>query len=150
MKATHHPPTQARPTPAELLHGAARYLQAHGWTQGQFYDLTGGNPDAFPPACAAGAVTIAAYGRCIADGIHTLDEAASPEHDDAIRALRVLADFLDGGYTPTDVCTPSSIDVIGDWNDHTGRTLDEVIDTLHAAADDWTSQHPAHPTGGIR
>jgi hypothetical protein len=148
MKATHEHPDPApdtRPTPAELLHGAARYLRLHGWTTGQFYDLTGGNSDAFPPACTAGAITIAAYGRCIAAGICTLDEPET-EHDDAMRAMRYLADYLDGGYAPNDGCNPSSIDVIGDWNDHTGRTLDEVVEALTDAANTWTAAH----TGGTR
>jgi hypothetical protein len=149
MKATHEPPTttvDTRPTPAELLSGAARYLRLHGWTTGQFYDLTGGTNGAFPPACAAGAITIAAYGRCIASGICTLDDPAEPEHHDAMHALRVLADYLDGAHNPDSPLEPSCIDVIGDWNDYPGRTLDEVEEALNAAADDWTAAH----TGGTR
>jgi hypothetical protein len=150
MKATHERPTTPttdtdRPTPAELLRGAATYLRMHGWTTGQFYDLTGGNSDAFPRACTAGAITIAAYGRCIASGICTLDEP-EPEHYDAMRTMRYLADYLDGRPTEDDSFPPSSIDVIGDWNDHAGRTLDEIVDTLHAAADDWSDA----TAGGIR
>ncbi|GAA0802058.1 DUF6197 family protein [Spirilliplanes yamanashiensis] len=138
MKATHNPPTETRPTPAELLRGAATYLRLHGWTTGQFYDLTGGDSDAFPPACTAGAITIAAYGRFIASGICTLDEP-EPEHYDAMRAMRFLADYLDSDRTPDEGFPPSSIDVIGDWNDHPGRTLDEVVDALTTAANEWST-----------
>ena len=64
----------------------------------------------------------------------------------AIRAMRVFAAFLDLEYTGNAYDT-SAIDVIGDWNDHDGRTLDEVIETLTDAADDWAR---AHPAGGAR
>ncbi len=148
MKATHERPApiaDTRPTPAELLRGAATYLRLHGWTTGQFYDLTGGTSDAFPPACAAGAITIAAYGRCIASGICTLDEP-EPEHYDAMRAMRVLAEYLDGRPAEDESFPPSSIDVIGDWNDHPGRTLDDVLDALNTAAND----NAAATTGSTR
>ena len=39
-------------TPADILRGAARYLETHGWIQGNYYNADGG---AFPAACALGA-----------------------------------------------------------------------------------------------
>jgi hypothetical protein len=128
MKATHEPPTTGT-TPADLLHGAARYLQLHGWIQGQFFDLLCERP--FPPACALGAISIAASGRCIAQPLTDLDDEAS---DAAIRATRALAAYLDPDYDPGYL---SAIDVVGDWNDYTRRTLDEVIDALTTAADSY-------------
>lgn len=149
MKATHTPPTTtAEPgiTPADLLHGAALYLTAHGWTQGQFFDLLADTDGPFPPACASGAIMTAATGRCLADGIYTLDGDDNPETIAAIRAMRVFAGFLDLEYSPA-VSPISAIDVIGDWNDYDGRTLDEVVECLTDAANDWQT---AHTTGGTR
>jgi hypothetical protein len=149
MKATHQPPTLDHDpgmTPADLLRGAAAYLRRYGWTQGEFYDLLADTDGPFPPACTSGAIITAAYGRCLATGICTLDGDEDPETVAAIAAMRVFAAYLDLEYTGNGYDT-SAIDVIGDWNDHDGRTLDEVIDTLMDAANDWET---AHHTGGAR
>ncbi|GAB1692785.1 hypothetical protein [Krasilnikovia sp. M28-CT-15] len=149
MKATHHPPTldhQPGTTPAVLLRGAAAYLTRHGWTQHQFFDLLADTCGPFPPACASGAIMTAAAGRCLAEGIGTLDPD-DPEARTALTAMRVFADWLDGGYVPAEGFPASAIDVIGDWNDHDGRTLDEVVECLIMAADDWDR---IHTTGGAR
>ena len=132
MKATHPPATRTAVEPAELLHAAALYLKRHGWTQGEFFDLLSDQP--FPPACAAGAITIAAYGRCIADSLFDLDD---PANDDAIRAMRLFAGWLDGTYDPYET---SAIDIIGDYNDHETRTVDEVVDALRTAADEYAAR----------
>ena len=141
MKATHNPNAadldQPGMTPADLLRGAAHYLQRYGWTQHQFFDLVADTDGPFPPACTSGAIITGATGRCAASGICTLDADHDPDTIAAIRAMRYFADWLDGGYTPTDGFPASSIDVIGDWNDHHGRTLDEVVEALNDAADDW-------------
>ncbi len=156
MKATHNPTTldphtadtDPAMTPAALLRGAALYLTRHGWTQHQLYDMVADTDGPFPPACASGAITTAAHGRCLASGICTLDD-----HDDdpntvaALLAMRVFADWLDGGYTASEGFPASSIDVIGDWNDYDGRTLDEVVECLTDAADDYDRTHAA---GGAR
>jgi hypothetical protein len=98
------------------------------------------------PACASGAIITAASGRCLPNGLLT-DDDQHPDAVVAMRAMRVFADWIDGGYVPVDGFPASSIDVIGDWNDHDGRTLTEVIEALTDAADDWQA---AHPTGGAR
>jgi hypothetical protein len=149
MKATNHPPAldhEPGMSPADLLRGAAVYLQRYGWTQGEFFDLLADTDGPFPAACTSGAITTAAHGRCIATGICTLDGDQDPETIAAIRAMRVLAGWLDLEYTGNAYDT-SAIDVIGDWNDHDGRTLDEVVECLADAADDWDR---THPTGGAR
>jgi hypothetical protein len=150
MKATHTPPTydtDTGTTPAELLRGSARYLHTHGWTQHQFFDLLADTDELFPPACASGAIIAAATGTCPVSGLLDTDTADDHDTDTAIRAMRVFADWLDGGYVPVESCPVSSIDVIGDWNDDDERTLTEVTDALCAAADDWDR---AHTTGGAR
>ena len=40
-------------TPADILRGAARYLEEHGWHRGAYYDTTTDKP--FPPADVVGA-----------------------------------------------------------------------------------------------
>ncbi|GIF04691.1 DUF6197 family protein [Actinoplanes siamensis] len=151
MKPTRQPTTSSDIdpviTPAALLRAAAVYLQHHGWTQHQFYDLIADTTGPFPPACASGAIMTAATGRCLASGICTLDGDEDPDTITAIRALRVFAAWLDLEYTPVGYYETSAIDVIGDWNDYAGRTFDEVIETLTDAADDWDR---THLTGGAR
>jgi hypothetical protein len=149
MKATHQPPTldhEPGTSPADLLRGAALYLKRHGWTRGQFFDLLADTDGPFMPACASGAIITAASGRCLPNGLLT-DDDQDPDAVAAMRAMRVFADWIDGGYVPVDGFPVSSIDVIGDWNDHDGRTLTEVIEALTDAADDWDR---THPTGGAR
>lgn len=150
MKPTRQPTTDTTTdpmNPAALLRGAVLYLQSHGWTQGQFFDLSIEWDGPFVPACASGAIMTAAHGYCPPFGWISIDADPTPEADAAIRAMRVLAAWLDLEFTPNSAYCASAIDVIGDWNDYDGRTLDEVIETLTDAADDWDG---AHPTGGAR
>ena len=149
MKATHRPPTLDHDTgitPADLLRGAALYLTRHGWTQGQFFDLLADTDGPFPPACSSGAIITAACGRCLSDSVFA-DDQDDPDITAALRAMRAFADYLNGGYIPLDEYPVSAIDIIGDWNDHDGRTLTEVIEALTDAADDWDR---THHTGGAR
>ena len=75
------------------------------------------------------------------------DEESLPETIAAIRAMRVFAAWIDLEYTPANGYGTSAIDVIGDWNDYSGRTLDEVLDALTDAADNWDG---IHCPGGAR
>jgi hypothetical protein len=150
MKATHQTPTidhDTALTPADLLRGAALYLQRHGWTKGQFFDQLAATNGPFLPACASGAIMTAAHGQCVPNGIIAHDETTNPDAAAAARAMRVFANWLNNGYIPLDQYPVSSIDVIGDWNDDKGRTLDDVVQALNDAANDWET---AHPTGGAR
>jgi hypothetical protein len=148
MKATHNPPIldlDTGMTPADLLRGAARYLNQYGWVQGDFFDLLA--EANFPPACSLGAINIAAHGRPI---LCSDDESQDADTDAAITAMRVLAAYLDPEYgTTVDIFAymTSAIDIVSGWNDEDGRTLAEVIETLNDAADDWDR---AHTTGGAR
>ncbi|BFU43389.1 hypothetical protein [Krasilnikovia sp. MM14-A1004] len=146
MKATHKPPTldhQPDATPAELLHGAAAYLRRHGWIQGDFFDLL--TDEAFPPACAMGAINVCAHGRPTLGSDDTADDTLT---DAAIRAKRVLAAYLDPEYLTDGLLHErSAIDIIGDWNDQDGMTTELVAASLDDAADDWDR---LHTTGGAR
>jgi hypothetical protein len=152
MKATHQPPTidhDTAVTPADLLRGAAVYLQRHGWTKGQFFELLADNDGPFLPACASGAIMTAAHGQCVPNGIIRYDETTDPNAAAAAHAMRIFANWLDNDYLPDsiEVLPVSYLDVIGDWNDDKGRTLDEVLQALNDAADNWDR---AHPTGEVR
>jgi hypothetical protein len=147
MKATHtllaldHEPDI---TPADLLRGAALYLTRHGWVQGDFFDLL--HEASFPPACSLGAINICAHGRPI---LGSDDTAEDPNTDAAIRAMRVLAAYLDPEYGDAECAAlkVSAIDIVSGWNDFDGRTLAEVVEALNDAADEWDR---AHRTGGAR
>ena len=152
MKATHQSPTlddEPGMTPADLLRGAAVYLKRHGWTKGQFFEQLADTDGPFVPACASGAIMTVAHGQCVPNGIIRYDETTDPNAAAAARAMRVFANWLDSDYISdsVEVLPVSYLDVIGDWNDDKGRTLDEVVQALTDAADDWDR---AHPTGGAR
>jgi hypothetical protein len=141
MKATHNPPTGVEVTPADLLRLAAVYLQRRGWTQSVDFASTG---EAFPPACALGALTMAAYGRCGSITIRTdIDRVALRLLD---RSTAHLAGYLwDTGRTPEHdyygaLCC-SDREIVSDWNDEHGQDLTAVVDVLTAAADEWDRLH---------
>ena len=148
MHPTHPPafqltiPASADPalTPALLLRCAARYLDTYGRTTGEFFDLL--SDQVFPPACAGGAINIAAHGRPILCSDDGADDAVT---DAAITAMRVFAAHLDADYAAGDT-TVSAIDIIGGFNDDPHTTDTDVIAALTAAADDWDRLHP----GGAR
>ncbi len=119
-------------TPADTLRGAALYLEVHGWTQRLYYD--GGPEDAFPPACADGAIGMAAYGRVT---MIPSDATDDPGYRDYNLATTYFESYLvdQGAYSNPDVPYPF------DWNDDTARTKAEVIATLRAAAHEYDWQH---------
>ena len=141
MKATHTPPTtdhQPGMSPAELLRGAALYLWRHGWMRGDFFDLLDDQP--FPRACALGAINICAHGRPILGSDDTAEDALT---DAAIRAMRVLAGYLDPDYDTGDSLHASAIDIVAAYNDQEHMTAEEIVDTLRKAAHEWDRTHPA-------
>jgi hypothetical protein len=117
-------------SPAELLRFAALYLARHGWCQDDYYQ-----PRAFnrltPPACAAGAIAMAAYGRCV----DTPTTYAGPEKADFAVAMAVFDDWIWEHYLETAYT----------WNDDHGRTADQVIAAVNACADDYDRTFPAVP-----
>lgn len=130
-------------TPADILRGAARYLELHGWIQA---DPFGRTPDGgiFPLACVSGAMTMAVYGRPTDpdDPRNNDSESAEQYH----RALRCLADALwaDGRVAEQELSAPvymSANQVVTDWNDEAGQTTADVTAFLNAAADDYDWAH---------
>jgi hypothetical protein len=134
-------------TPADTLRGAALYLETHGWIQHVYYGGT--TADAFPPACADGAIGMAAYGRITGcPGRQKQD----PGYRDYNRACEFLEGHLrDGGYKPpcdpwcSDepqcLCDNDRTEIAFGWNDADSQTAENVIATLRAAADDWDYTH---------
>jgi hypothetical protein len=129
-------------TPADTLRGAARYLETHGWTQDQYYGGT--VTDRFPPACVSGAIGMAAYGY---RSLIPCDNTNDPGHRDYNEAIACLADYLE--HTEADLTlAPNTWEPDGPrdytadpfaWNDRDGQSAENVIATLRAAADDFST-----------
>ena len=139
--------TEAVVTPADILRGAARYLTVYGWVQSSYYGGHDNNP--FPPACADGAIGMAAFG-----GMTTCPgrEGDNPHFRDYNRAFHVFSGHLQqtGWQPPCEpwcpgaegcLCAKDAEDIVFAWNDDDTRTADDVIAALHAAADEWDWQH---------
>jgi hypothetical protein len=137
-------------TPADILRGAALYLENHGWTRGNYYTPNAGP---FPPACADGAIGMAAYGR-----VTTCPGLAT--EDPGYRGYNLARDYFGGyleqaGYRPpcepwceggTDcACDSGAAEIVFAWNDELGRNGLQVIAGLNKAAHDWDRTH-----GGVR
>ncbi|MEV0396917.1 DUF6197 family protein [Polymorphospora rubra] len=139
MKATHQPPTTGDITPADLLRNAAVYLERHGWQQGFLLGLGFDTP--YPPACALGAIRMAATGN--ADDVITTTIPAD-DYTACLLAQAILANHLEPDYDHTnDIEADLNFEVISDWNDDTERTANDVTTALRDAADTWDRQHPA-------
>lgn len=126
MQATHNPPTPAadRPSPAEILRGAACYLRRHGWTQHTYFSGPTDNPT--PPACLLGALAMATFGHRFPDNPYD-----QPEWIDYKRAEQALIDYLALNSSPDDEWPEPEL---GEWNDQPARTADQVITALEQAA----------------
>ncbi|MGW4942954.1 DUF6197 family protein [Actinoplanes sp. NPDC004185] len=118
-------------TPADVLRGAARYLDLRGWVQHVYYGGTAA--DAFPPADAIGAIGMAAHGV-----VTDCPEMSGPNLAQLNKAADHLRWYLlDQGHlaigpdrwnTPTD---------IGAWNDLDWHTVDDIATVLRSAADEY-------------
>ncbi|MFI7248131.1 DUF6197 family protein [Micromonospora chalcea] len=136
-------PTQKQPTtpgaladltPADTLRCAARYLEIHGWIKGTYYSNQGGT---FPPACAVGAIGMAAHGRLI-----TIPATHGSGARDCTRAIDYLTDYLTdlGIIACGDDWNTAPTGAI-EWNDRDDQTAEQVITTLRAAADNYDWDH---------
>jgi hypothetical protein len=140
MNPTHQPADDVPVTPADILRGAARYLHLHGWTQGTLYADTASAIT--PPACALGAIGMAAFGQPVPD---LVDERS--EWRDFQRAVATFKDYLHlTALELADPCENPPTPLVDRWNDAAGRTAEEVIAALNTAADEWERLHI--PPGG--
>jgi hypothetical protein len=118
-------------TPADILRGAARYLELHGWTQGDYYARTG---EPFPPADMTGAIAVATFGYITECPFYE----PAPIVRDYWQAVEAIALYLDGvGLLDpaSDQGSPYR------WNDEPARTAEQVVTVLRAAADDYDWTH---------
>ena len=107
-------------TPARTLRDAASYLARYGWIQGFYYD-----PSATvftPAACLVGALGMVCYGGPVDAPAQQFDD---PGFDDFQAAYAFMSAYLDGDGG------------LYGFNDTRGRTADQVIQALKAAAEDW-------------
>jgi hypothetical protein len=121
--------------PAELLRRAARALETGEvtWGQGDFITTSGCR-------CALGTITYAADGIACTDGNprHITSDALT--RINATLAAATLADWITqrlDGIPAYDDGELNIIETVGEWNDRTGRSLDDVIEALTDAADEW-------------
>jgi hypothetical protein len=132
-------------TPAVILRGAARYLARHDWMQGNYYPLDTTAP--FPPACAVGAMAMAAYGCRHESLYYTGDEHG---RRDLGRTVDTFTDYLRRTF-PVAASTDDELIELDlevspfAWNDDPLRTKADVIRALHAAAAEYEHTH-----GGAR
>lgn len=115
---------------AQTLRGAATYIQRHGWHRGRLFQHVPGQ--AFPAACALGAIVAAATGEVTTDPLVLMS-------DPSIRAaVRALAKYLvpDLAFTTDDEDLDQAI-----WqhNDHHDSSADHICRVLRQAADHYAS-----------
>jgi hypothetical protein len=134
-------------TPADVLRGAARYLELHGWIKSSYY---GDTSIPFPPACADGAIGMAAFG-----GVTTCPgrQGDNPDFRDYNRAYHYFRDYLDQrGWKPLCdpwcgledgdcLCNTSADDIVFLWNDDDQTIAEDVVRALCNAADEYDWQH---------
>lgn len=131
-------------TPADILRGAALYLQRHGWHRGSLY-ADNDSTNLTPAACAQGGIGMAAFGQRIPAHARCYGAADWRTFQ---RASNFFNDYLNlsgAKASPTDEQEPWEGPSIGDWNDEPGRTFDEVHAALLAAADEWERLHAPLP-----
>ena len=138
-------------SPAEVLRCAAVYLARHGFHQGDMFAVT---TDAFPAACAQGAVKMAICGHPYAR--YTREQGLLFD-----RVMNTLVAYLDTKFNLLPVDDEDSdeyaepFQAVADWNDETGRTAAQLVTVLNRAADEWEFFHQICPTrertsGGVR
>jgi hypothetical protein len=123
-------------TPDAVLMRAAAYLHRHGWTNRPLYDEHNGCPLRCPchythryPASMLGAIRAAFYGRVK----WHLTADVIPAYTDAVEWLNsyLLAHGHAGQHAPALV-----------WQAAPGRTPEQVMAALRAAATAYTHAHP--------
>ena len=111
---------------ARYLYGAALFIEQYGWGQENLF----GSYE--PPAqmCALGAIGMAMFANP-SDAQAILWDEHSP--------VTVLAEHIDAAAYHNAVVHANEI--VADWNDTPGRTAEQVVTELRAAADAYESEH---------
>ncbi|MFF5615427.1 hypothetical protein ACFY7B_21145 [Streptomyces albidoflavus] len=107
---------------ADLLERAADHIDRVGWAQGDWYEETPGLQPKDCPACADGALAVAAYGRPRGAGAHrTPDQVAL-----YAAAMTALSRHIGDGLIA--------------WNDDEARTKEQVVGAMRSAAAEQRKQ----------
>lgn len=112
-------------TAADVLRHAALIIEEHGWNQGNYMDAQG-------HVCAMGAIGKALgapwydSGQGFESSYYRIEPYTSHETLHSAAVLALMAKINPGDRAPRGV---------PEWNDDVGRTRDEVIAALRAAAD---------------
>lgn len=117
--------TTTAPSPQQILTGAIDILSERGWCQGTLIRYTGA-------VCMVGAMRIAAARRIGMDD-DDIFAAAAGRKDVWPEEMR---DELKAAFDKSVILAADQIDgaILDKWNDVDGRTVDEVISVLQAAA----------------
>ena len=118
---------------SEILDRAADVIQRHGWAQGGWFSSYRETPPAECPVCAGGAMNVTVINRPAFDVVFDGWPAG------LLDAYRVLAHRVQPGLGIAADCDEEHrldqyIAAIGAWNDAEGRTAEEVVRELRAAA----------------
>lgn len=117
----------AHPTVAEILNKAADIIAAQGWKQDGGYHHVPYLPAEHCPVDLGSALALAA-------GVDMHSHAATSPTGAHAGAVLLLADHLLPGYKPTLLPVQQRFDALINWQDEPGRTAEEVIAALRAAA----------------
>jgi hypothetical protein len=136
MQPTHVQVTDTTVTPARTLRTAGLYLSEYGWVQGSYYDQAA---SVFTPAaCMVGAIAMVCYGGPVEAPAQHFN---APEFGDFEAALAFLDRYLVG-------TTARAVECAYAYNDAPGRSREQVIKALDAAADAWELLHVRCPGCG--
>lgn len=119
---------------SEILDKAADVIERNGWHQGDWMHARPGRQDDECPVCEGGALNLAVTGSPCIDA----DDDDAPA--DLLTAYEVMAHrakpSLEIGpedYTVGELLE-AFVEVVASWNDAKGRTAEEVVRELRAAA----------------
>ena len=121
------PMSAAQMTVSEILDKAANIIEANGLADGQWYQPTGAKSPLDCPMCTGGALAAAA-------GFYPMYASNNEPTGAYADAIGVLAERL--GLDPSRHKTAQDVLLYGiaPWNDVDGRTAEEVVRELRAAA----------------
>ncbi|WP_426506718.1 DUF6197 family protein [Dactylosporangium sp. McL0621] len=118
---------------ADTLRRAAHYIAEHGHHRYDYFASgtrrTDRETGTLPAACAIGAISYAAYGRVRRDPWGSYTDLTLNPTNGFSDAVLFFEDYTKSHFGNT----------VSGWNDAPNRTADEVVTTLHAAADAFSA-----------
>lgn len=126
--------------PSEILDSAANIILRDGWAQGAYFKEEAcfgihaqQTANKTAPCCQDGAISRATWGWAWMGGNPNVHRERTPETTRArARANRFMKEYIRStGWTDDSYVGVSAIA----WNDHPGRTREEVVEAFRRAAD---------------